>query len=99
MRGTDVLAAPLEQSECTFMTHSNSSNFDESLWVLALTQNERNDGLACLAAPALTIVRIDVEIRPWAKSRGDSCELSWPQEHNIPRRHVLKKRIPGTDAQ
>ena len=29
-----VLAAPLEQSVCTFVTHGKSSNFDESLWAM-----------------------------------------------------------------
>ncbi len=30
--------APLDQSECRFMTHSNSSKLDESVWAFALTQ-------------------------------------------------------------
>ena len=35
----------IDQSACTFMTHSNSSNLDESLWVFALTGNERHNRL------------------------------------------------------
>ncbi len=53
--GTGVsLAALLDQLAFIFMTHSDSSKFDESLWVYCgcgLTQNERNNELVDTRLP------------------------------------------------
>lgn len=40
------LAAPLDQSACRFVTHSDSSNFDESLWVFCTNPKRTPVGLA-----------------------------------------------------